>query len=110
MAVFLHVGPCNLVETDRRFSADYCLHRQNSKSNKLVNFYQNTRRNFSEDSHIHTRRREILKSHITFPLQRLFEGIVCSLCEPYETLKHPMGKTQSFWVLEKVVRAITVGF
>jgi hypothetical protein len=28
-----------------------------------VNFYQTTRRNNSEDSHLHTHRRENLKSH-----------------------------------------------
>jgi hypothetical protein len=28
-----------------------------------VNFYQATRRNNSEDSHLHTRRRENIKSH-----------------------------------------------
>jgi hypothetical protein len=29
-----------------------------------VNFYQTTRNNISEDSHIHARRRENLKSHL----------------------------------------------
>jgi hypothetical protein len=32
-------------------------------SETSVNFYQTTRRNNSEDSHLHTRRRENLKSH-----------------------------------------------
>jgi hypothetical protein len=31
-------------------------------SETSVNFYQTTRRNISEDSHLHTRRRENLKS------------------------------------------------
>jgi hypothetical protein len=34
-----------------------------STSETSVNFYQTTRRNNSEDSHLHTRRRENLKSH-----------------------------------------------
>jgi hypothetical protein len=32
-------------------------------SETLVNFYQTTRRNNPEDSHLHTRRRKNLKSH-----------------------------------------------
>jgi hypothetical protein len=34
-----------------------------STSETLVNFYQATRRNIPEDSHLHTCRRENLKSH-----------------------------------------------
>jgi hypothetical protein len=34
-----------------------------STSETSVNFYQATRRNNPEDSHLHTRRRENLKSH-----------------------------------------------
>jgi hypothetical protein len=34
-----------------------------STSETLVNFYQTTRRNNPEDSHLRTRRRENLKSH-----------------------------------------------
>jgi hypothetical protein len=37
-----------------------------STSETSVNFYQTTRRNNSEDSHLHTRRRENLKSHSFF--------------------------------------------
>jgi hypothetical protein len=33
-----------------------------STSETSVHFYQTTRRNISEDSHLHTRRRENLKS------------------------------------------------
>jgi hypothetical protein len=33
-------------------------------SETSVNFYQTTRRNNPEDSHLHTRRREKLKSHV----------------------------------------------
>jgi hypothetical protein len=35
-----------------------------STSEALVNFYQTTRRNNPEDSHLHTRRRENLKFHL----------------------------------------------
>jgi hypothetical protein len=35
-----------------------------STSETLVNFYQTTLRNNPEDSHLHTRRRENLKSHL----------------------------------------------
>jgi hypothetical protein len=34
-----------------------------STSETSVNFYQTTRRNDPEDSHLYIRRREILKSH-----------------------------------------------
>jgi hypothetical protein len=34
-----------------------------STSETSINFYQTTRRNNPEDSHLHTRRRENLKSH-----------------------------------------------
>jgi hypothetical protein len=35
-------------------------------SEASVNFYQNARRNNLEDSHLHTRRRENLKSHYIY--------------------------------------------
>jgi hypothetical protein len=35
-----------------------------STSETSVNFYQTTRRNDPEDTHLHTRHREKLKSHI----------------------------------------------
>jgi hypothetical protein len=48
-----------------------CLHHQDdhpddggSASETSVNFYQTTRRKNPEDSHLHTRRHENLKSHI----------------------------------------------
>jgi hypothetical protein len=76
-AVFWVVAPCNLVEVYRRFRGACCLHHQGDDSVKKmshrpddggmsetsVNFYQITRRNNSEGSHLYTRRRENLKSH-----------------------------------------------
>jgi hypothetical protein len=37
-----------------------------STSETSVNFYQATRRNIEEDIHLHTRRRENLKSHLKY--------------------------------------------
>jgi hypothetical protein len=46
-------------------------------SETSVNFYQTTRRNIPEDSHLYTRRRENLKSHlvILMSLKLLFPGM-----------------------------------
>jgi hypothetical protein len=71
MAVFWVVAPCSLVETYRRFRGACCLHNQEidlkieaaSTSETSINFYQTTLRNNPEDSHLHTRRRENLKSY-----------------------------------------------
>jgi hypothetical protein len=63
MAVFWVVMPCSLVEVYRRFRGTCCLHRQGNKiialmmeaaniSETSVNFYQNTRHNNPEDSHL----------------------------------------------------------
>jgi hypothetical protein len=40
-----------------------------STSETLISFYQTTRRNIPEDSHLHTRRRENLKSHMLKPIE-----------------------------------------
>jgi hypothetical protein len=49
-------APCSLVEIALMIEAV-------STSKKSVNFYEATQRNIPEDSHLHTRRRENLKSH-----------------------------------------------
>jgi hypothetical protein len=42
-------------------------------SETSVNFYETTQRNIPEDSHLHTRRRENLNSHlISFHLRNLY--------------------------------------
>jgi hypothetical protein len=76
ITVFWYVAPCSLVEVYRHFRGGCCLHHQSgelfialmmeaeSTSKTSVNFYQATRRNIPEDSHLHTRRRENLKSHL----------------------------------------------
>jgi hypothetical protein len=77
-----NVAPCSLVEVYRRFRGACCLHHQGdeslvalmmeaaSTSETSVNFYQTTRCNTPEDSHLHTRSHEKLKSH---QLQEMFE-------------------------------------
>jgi hypothetical protein len=49
MAVFWVVAPCSLVEVYQRFRGPCCLHHQGDRS---------------EDSHLHTHRREDLKSYL----------------------------------------------
>jgi hypothetical protein len=51
MAVFWVVAPCSLMMEAAR------------TSETLVNYYQTTRRYNPEDSHLHTHRRENLKSY-----------------------------------------------
>jgi hypothetical protein len=74
MTAFLDIAPCSLVEGDRRFRSVYCLHHQGDEwlnalmmeavrtSETSVNFYQTTRRDVPEGCHLHTHRRENLKS------------------------------------------------
>jgi hypothetical protein len=67
MAVLCVVPPRKLVEVYRRFSGAYCLqHQDDGGSKRLLNvgtFYQTVRHNNTQDSHLHIRRRENLKSH-----------------------------------------------
>jgi hypothetical protein len=89
MAVFWVVAPCRLVEVYRRFRDASCLYHQGddrpasiialmmeaaSTSETSVNFYQTTRRYNPEDSHLHTRRRENLKSYNTMLIYVLLES------------------------------------
>jgi hypothetical protein len=65
MAVFWVIAPCSLVKAYRRFRYAYIIAlimEAVSTSKMSVNFYQTTRRNKPEDSQLHTRRRENLKS------------------------------------------------
>jgi hypothetical protein len=69
MAVFWVVALCSLIEVYQRFRGTFCLHYQGDECLRqqlpetLVNFYQTTRRYNPENSHLHTRRRENLKSY-----------------------------------------------
>jgi hypothetical protein len=57
MDFFWVVEPCSLVEVSQRFRDPCCLHHQGERpddgaAETLVNFYQTTRRNNPEDSHL----------------------------------------------------------
>jgi hypothetical protein len=65
MTVSWVVAPRSLIEIYRRFRGACCLQQQGeaaSTSELSVNFYQTTRCKNPEDGHLHTRRRENLKS------------------------------------------------
>jgi hypothetical protein len=79
--VFYDVAPCSHVEVDRRFRGTYVLRHQGDvfialmmetvgTSESSVHFNVNTQRYNPEDSKIHTRRREKLKSQIIYRLQQ----------------------------------------
>jgi hypothetical protein len=68
MAVLWVVTPCSLVEVYRHFRA--LMVEEASTSETLVNFYQTTRRNNPEGSHLCTRRRVNLKSHLLYIWRR----------------------------------------
>jgi hypothetical protein len=58
MAVFTGVEPYSLVDTDQQFSLTYCLYHQGgdggkSSSKRLVSFYQTTRCNIPDNSHLY---------------------------------------------------------
>jgi hypothetical protein len=88
ITVLWHVAPCSLVEIDRRFKGAYHIHHQGDRTSVTsASFYQNTRRNLPEDSHLHTRRRENLKSHLII--------FVCvSIC-PNFLIREPLGGFES---------------
>jgi hypothetical protein len=72
MAVFWVVAPCSQVEVYRRFRGACSLHlhvialitETASASGTSVNVHQSTRRYNPDDSHLYSRRRENLKSHL----------------------------------------------
>jgi hypothetical protein len=70
MTVFCVVAQCILAEVYRRFRgvcrAISLMIEAGNTSETSVNFYQNTQRNNPEDSHLHTRLLENLKSHKGF--------------------------------------------
>jgi hypothetical protein len=87
MAVFCVVTPSSLVEVFRHFRGACCFHHQGDESETLVNFYQTTRRNNPEGSHLHTCRRENLKSH------------KFSMCSFFLTLTDPEVQRHLFLIL-----------
>jgi hypothetical protein len=70
MAVFWVVEPCSLEGFLTCGLLIALMMEAASTSETSVNFYQITRHNNPEDSHLHTRRRENLKSHKV--LRRIF--------------------------------------
>jgi microsomal dipeptidase-like Zn-dependent dipeptidase len=95
--------PCSLVEIDRRFRDDYCLHHQGdcprlgqwiapimkavNTSKTSVNFYQTTRHIISENSQLHTRRRENLIPHLNnVPLKRLYKLTECTYIQSLQKI------------------------
>jgi hypothetical protein len=74
MRVFWVVAPCSLGEVYRRFRGACCLHHQGDEAS--VNLHQTTWRNNPEDSHLHTRHRQNLKSHLGRSYVK-FSGIGC---------------------------------
>jgi hypothetical protein len=56
-------------------------------SETSVNVYQTTRRNSPENSHLHTRRRENLKSH--------YESSHCNFINPVVSPQHLFSKASS---------------
>jgi hypothetical protein len=100
MAVFWVVGPCCLVEvpTFARGLLFALMMEAASISETLINFYKNARRNNPKDSHLHTRRRENLKSrnnHMAWPTARsrtlLKKPAVSSLVKSFPPLTEPQG-------------------
>jgi hypothetical protein len=87
MAVFWVVAPCRAIALMMEAA---------STSETSVNFYQTTRRNNSEYSHLHTRRRENLKSHARwcFEKDRTILYLVLTgsthiiILSPYSTLSN----------------------
>jgi hypothetical protein len=65
MTVVWDVAPYILEDIGRRFRGAYCLHHQGT-SETSVSIYETTRRNIPEDSDLHTRCCENLKSHFEF--------------------------------------------
>jgi hypothetical protein len=83
MAVFWVAAPCSLEEVYQCFRGPCCLHHQGDES--LVNFYQTTQRNNPADSHLHTRRRENLKSHTVRLNGLIVAHLVKNVPAVYET-------------------------
>jgi hypothetical protein len=73
IAVFWVVAPCSLVGFIRAISLTM---EAESTSETSVNSYQTARRNNPEDSHLHTRRHENLKSQINAQFNYCYEIIL----------------------------------
>jgi hypothetical protein len=63
ITVFWDVAPWEFADVSDVFAA-FIIRALTNASETSVNFYQTTRRNNPEDSHLHTRRRENIKSYL----------------------------------------------
>jgi hypothetical protein len=98
MAVFLVAAPCSLVvEVYRRFVLMMEAARTSETS---LNFYQTTRRYNPEDSHLHTRRRENLKSNGNEPYSIAKGGEFLEQLSEYQLLKRTLFNGVSLLVSE----------
>jgi hypothetical protein len=61
-------------------------------SETSVNFYQTTRRNITEDSHLHTRRRENLKSYKTLIFEVNFQFQIVKVFRTFGSVSQCMKK------------------
>jgi hypothetical protein len=82
-----------------------------STSEKSVNFYQTTWRNIPEESHLHTHRRENLKSHTTYLLVDYTTSPMLQIAETQITFCFKSGKatrvamslrSRGHWMLDTV--------
>jgi UDP-N-acetylmuramyl pentapeptide phosphotransferase/UDP-N-acetylglucosamine-1-phosphate transferase len=79
VTVFCDVAPCSLGQTHRRFRDAYFIAlilKSVSTSETSVNFYETTRRNIPEDTHLYILGHESLKAH---PVVLLFVIITAIL-------------------------------
>jgi hypothetical protein len=87
--VFWDAAPCSLVEVYQRLAL--MMVEAACISETLVNIYQTTRRNIPGDNHLHTRRRENLKSHLfmeiyTFKEAGRFSETLVTLPHRHDTM------------------------
>jgi hypothetical protein len=69
-------------------------------SETSVNFFQTTRRNNLEDSHLHTRRHENLKSHHVYRYSPLRQKWICLFTQPkYHVFKHSQTWKSSKFII-----------
>jgi hypothetical protein len=83
MTVFWVVAPCSLIDVYRRFKGALPDNGAAIASETSVNFYHTTQCNNPEDSHLHTRRHENLKSQ--------------NFSKPHLYFLHPKGKLYDSW-------------
>jgi hypothetical protein len=89
--VFWVVASCTLVEVYRHFGGACCFNHQ-GVALMSANFYQTTRRNNPEVSHLHTRRLKNLKSHKILSQDSQYHGRYSSCVPP------PLNLILGWWI------------